>query len=112
MTPEPGTSRRAWRCAGAALVIGLMLGAAGSPGVRAKTGDGPVLIQEHAVEGAALTLEIDRREIAIDGRIRATVRLELRSDRLAGLPELADRFGPFAVVMQTPVETSSSAEAV
>jgi hypothetical protein len=112
MAPASVPSARAWLCAGAALVVGLMPLAAGAPNARAQTGAGPAVSQTHAVEGAALTLEIDRREIAIDGRVRVTVRLELRPDRLAGLPELADRFGAFAVVMQTPVETRSSAAAV
>jgi hypothetical protein len=91
----------------AALIVGLLFGTGVTAELRAEDADQPAVIQEHGIEGVALTMEIDRREIAIDGRIRATLRLEMSADHLGGLPELADRLGPFAVVMQSPVETSS-----
>ena len=67
------------------------------------------MIQEHRAAACGLTLEVDRQEIAIDGRIRASLALQMPADRLAALPELPDRFGPFAVVTQSPAETSSAA---
>lgn len=102
-----GGTARLRSTAVATLIVGLLFGAEAPAELRAEDADQPAAIQEHGIEGVALTMEIDRREIAIDGRIRATLRLEMGADHLGGLPELADRLGPFAVVMQSPVETSS-----
>jgi hypothetical protein len=66
------------------------------------------VIQEHAADGVRLTMEVDRKEIPIDGRIRVTLRLEMPPERLAALPELPDRFGPFAVVAQSPAESAAT----
>ena len=74
--------------------------------------DGPAVVQQHGADGVALTMEVDRQEIAIDGRIRVGLQLEMRGDRLAALPELVDRFSPFAVVVLSPVTTASAGEAV
>jgi hypothetical protein len=64
--------------------------------------------QEHNVEGVRLALEVDRRELTIDGRIRLSVQLEVPDDRVAALPDLANEFGPFAVAGQSPAESSSA----
>jgi hypothetical protein len=96
----------------AGLIIGLTLGSGAGAELRSGDVDQPAVTQEHGVDGVRLTMEIDRQEIAIDGRIRATVRLELPDDRLGGLPELADHLGPFAVVTQSPVESSSGDDMV
>jgi hypothetical protein len=64
--------------------------------------------QEHRVDGVRLALEVDRQELAIDGRIRLSVQLEVPAGRLAALPDLSDEFGPFAVVAQSPPESSSA----
>jgi hypothetical protein len=87
------------------LVAALMLWAAPAA---AQTGDEPAVVQEHRAAGVALTLTVDRQEIAIDGRIRVSLALQMPGDRLAALPDLPDRFGRFAVVMQSPTETSSA----
>jgi hypothetical protein len=78
----------------------------------AQTAGEPATTQQHSAEGVALTMEVDRQEIAIDGRIRATVALTVPADRLAALPDLSDRFGPFAVVVQSPVESSSAGDSI
>jgi hypothetical protein len=76
----------------------------------AQTGSagGPAVLQEHSLEGVRLALEVDRQELAIDGRIRLSVQLEVPPGRLAALPDLSDQFGPFAVVVQSPAESSSA----
>jgi Domain of unknown function (DUF4381) len=79
--------------------------------IRAQPADQAVT-QEHGAGGVRLTMAVDRREIAIDGRVRITLQLEMPADRLAALPELPDRFGPFAVVSQSPAESTSSGGAV
>lgn len=66
------------------------------------------MLQEHSVDGVRLALEVDRQELAIDGRIRMSVQLEVPPGRLAALPDLSDQFGPFAVVAQSPAESSSA----
>jgi hypothetical protein len=93
----------------AALMV-LLPTLAGLP-ARAQPAD-QAMVQEHDAGGVRLTMEVDRKEIAIDGRIRITLQLEMPQDRLAALPELPDRFGPFAVVVQSPAESSSAGEAV
>lgn len=80
------------------------------PAAPAQTGsaDAPAVVQEHNVDGVRLALELDRQELAIDGRIRLSVQLEVPPGRLAALPDLGDQFGPFAVVVQSPAESSSA----
>jgi hypothetical protein len=68
----------------------------------------PAVQQEHNVEGVRLALEVDRQELTIDGRIRLSVQLEVPDDRVAALPDLSDEFGSFAVVGQSPAESSSA----
>jgi hypothetical protein len=76
----------------------------------AQTGSahGPAVLQEHSVDGVRLALEVDRQELAIDGRIRLSIQLEVSPGRLAALPDLGDQFGRFAVVVQSPAESSSA----
>jgi hypothetical protein len=74
--------------------------------------DEPAVRQQHRADGVALTLAVDRQEIAIDGRIRVSVELEIPGDRLAALPELPDRLGRFAVALQSPAESSSAGGAL
>jgi hypothetical protein len=69
---------------------------------------GPPVLQEHSIDGIRLALEVDRQELAVDGRIRMSVQLEVPPGRLAALPDLPDQFGPFAVVVQSPAESSSA----
>ena len=92
------------------LVALIAIAAAWAAAAPAQTGsaDGPAVLQEHSVDGVRLALEVDRQELAIDGRIRITVQLEVPPGRLAALPELADQLGPFAVVVQSPAESSSA----
>jgi hypothetical protein len=77
-------------------------GAAGAPAVR----------QEHNIEGVRLALEVDRQELAIDGRIRINMQLEVPPGRVAALPDLPDRLGRFAVAVQSPAESSSEGGAL
>jgi hypothetical protein len=90
-----------------ALIAVAMAWAAAAP---AQTGsaDGPAVLQEHSLEGVRLALEVDRRELAIDGRIRLSVQLEVPPGRVAALPDLSDQLGPFAVIVQSPTESSSA----
>ena len=60
-------------------------------------GGGPPVRQEHSIEGVRLALEVDRQELAIDGRIRVIMQLDVAPGRVAALPELPDRVGRFAV---------------
>jgi hypothetical protein len=94
----------------ASLVALIAVAAAWVPAALAQTGsaDGPPLLQEHSVDGVRLALEVDRQELAIDGRVRLSVQLEVPPGRLAALPDLSDQFGPFAVVVQSPAESSSA----
>ncbi|MGH6904602.1 MAG: hypothetical protein ACREIR_17880 [Geminicoccaceae bacterium] len=87
------------------LVAALTLWAAPAP---AQTSDEPAVVQEHRAAGVGLTLAVDRQEIAIDGRIRVSLALQMPDDRLAALPDLPDRFGRFAVVLQSPAESTSA----
>ena len=87
------------------------LAAWGAPAV-AQSGEEPGLTQEHRADGVGLTLAVDRQEIAIDGRIRVSLELTVPGDRLAMLPDLPDRFGRFAVVAQSPAETTAGDDAV
>jgi Domain of unknown function (DUF4381) len=93
-----------------ALLVALIAVAAWAPAARAQTGsaDGPAVLQEHSIDGVRFTLEVDRQELAIDGRIRMSVQLEVPPGRLAALPDLSDQLGPFAVVVQSPTESSSA----
>ena len=111
--------RRALRLAGyragrsrLVLLVALIVMAASARGATApaQTGsaDGPAVLQEHSVDGVRFALEVDRQELAIDGRIRMSVELEVPPGRLAALPDLSDQFGPFAVVVQSPAESSSA----
>jgi Domain of unknown function (DUF4381) len=74
----------------------------------AQPADRPAVLQEHSVDGVRLALQVDRQELAIDGRIRLSVTLEVPPDRVAALPDLGDQFGRFAVVVQSPAERSSA----
>ena len=78
------------------------------PAAAAQSADAPPVVQEHSVDGVRLALEVDRQELAIDGRIRLSVQLEVPPGRLAALPDLGDQFGRFAVVVQSPAESSSA----
>jgi hypothetical protein len=69
--------------------------------------EGPEVRQEHRVEGVRLTLEVDRQELAIDGRIRVRLQLEVAPGQVAALPDLPDRLDRFAVAAQSPAESSS-----
>jgi hypothetical protein len=93
-----------------ASLVALIAFAAWAACAPAQTGsaDGPAVSQEHSLEGVRLALEVDRQELAIDGRIRLSVQLEVPPGRLAALPDLSDQFGPFAVVVQSPAESSSA----
>jgi hypothetical protein len=93
-----------------ASLVALIAFAAWAASAPAQTGsaDGPAVSQEHSLEGVRLALEVDRQELAIDGRIRLSVQLEVPPGRLAALPDLSDQFGPFAVVVQSPAESSSA----
>jgi hypothetical protein len=74
--------------------------------------DRPVVLQEHAVDGARLTLEVDRQELAIDGRIRISIQLEVPAGRVAALPDLPDHLDRLAVAAQSPAESSSEGGAL
>ena len=87
------------------------LAALGAPAA-AQSGDEQALIQEHRAHGVSLTVAVDRQEIAIDGRIRVSMELTVPGDRLAMLPDLPDRFGRFAVVAQSPAETTAGDDAI
>ena len=100
-----GLSPRATTCLLAGLAIAIL--ATWGPRAAAQSEDAPALIQEHEADGVGLTLAVDRQEIAIDGRIRLSLELTMPADRLAALPDLPDRFGTFAVVAQSPAESSS-----
>ena len=90
------------------MAAGWIAGAAAQTGA----GDGPAVRQEHSIEGVRLTLEVDRQELAIDGRIRVIMQLEVAPDRVAALPDLPDRLGRFAVAAQSPAESSSEGGAL
>jgi hypothetical protein len=92
------------------LVALIAVTAAWAASAPAQTGSaaGRPVLQEHSVDGVRLALEVDRQELAIDGRIRMSVELEVPPGRLAALPDLADQFGPFAVVMQSAAESGSA----
>jgi hypothetical protein len=78
----------------------------------AQSGGGPALVQEHRVGGVGLTLTVDRQEIGIDGRIRLSVELTVPGDRRVTLPDLPERFGRFAVVAQSPAETTAGEDEI
>jgi hypothetical protein len=75
-------------------------------------GGGPAARQEHSIEGVRLALEVDRQELAIDGRIRVIMQLEVAPGRVAALPDLPDRLGRFAVAAQSPAESTSEGGAL
>ena len=85
------------------MVAAWVAGAAAQSGAA----DEPAVRQEHSVEGVRLALEVDRQELAIDGRIRISVQLEVPPGRVAALPDLPDRLDRFAVAAQSPAESSS-----
>ena len=91
----------------ALLALAVAAWAASAP-AQTESRDGPAAQQEHSVDGVRLALEVDRQELAIDGRIRLSVQLEVPAGRLAALPDLSAQFGPFAVVVQSPAESSSA----
>jgi hypothetical protein len=91
----------------AALIVLAIPCIASAPG-QTGSAKGPAVLQEHSLEGVRLALEVNRQELAIDGRIRLSVQLEVPPGRLAALPDLSDQFGPFAVVVQSPAESSSA----
>ena len=108
--PKPG----GYRIGGSGLLLGLALIAVAATALgpvalaQSGSGDAAAALQEHSVDGLRLALEVDRQELAIDGRIRMSIQLEVPPDRIAGLPDLGDQFGPFAVVVQSPAESSSA----
>jgi hypothetical protein len=67
----------------------------------------PAVVREHNLDAVRLKLEVEPREVTIDGRIRVTLDLTVPADRVAALPDLPDRLGRFAVAAQSSVETSS-----
>jgi hypothetical protein len=75
-------------------------------------GDGPAVRQEHRIEGVRLVLEADRQELAIDGRVRVTMQLEVAPGRVAALPDLPDHLGRFSVAAQSPAESGSEGGAL
>jgi hypothetical protein len=77
-----------------------------------QSADAPAVRQEHGMEGVRLVLEVDRQELAIDGRIRVSMQLEVAPGRVAALPDLPDRLGRFAVAAQSPAESSSEGGAL
>jgi hypothetical protein len=106
---RPKAWRGGHRLGGAALALSLVAVAAWVAGAAAESGaaDGPVVRQEHSVEGVRLALEVDRQELAIDGRIRISLQLEVPPGQVAALPDLPDRLDRFAVAAQSPAESSS-----
>jgi hypothetical protein len=92
----------------------LVMLAGWASGAAAQTGaaDAPAVRQEHGIEGVRLVLEVDRQELAIDGRIRVSMELEVAAGRVAALPDLPDRLGRFAVAAQSPAESSSEGGAL
>jgi hypothetical protein len=96
----------------AAGVIALLAGWGWPAAARAQAAAPPVVTQQHSAGGVTLTLEVDRQEITIDGRVRVTVQLEMPPDRRAALPDLAERFGPFAVVGQSAAESAPAGDGV
>ena len=95
-------------------VLFLVMAAGWIAGAAAQTGagDGPAVRQEHRIEGVRLALEVDRQELAIDGRIRVIMQLDVAPGRVAALPDLPDRVGRFAVAAQSPAESSSEGGAL
>ena len=95
-------------------VLFLVMAAGWIAGAAAQTGagDGPAVRQEHSIEGVRLALEVDRQELAIDGRIRVIMQLDVAPGRVAALPDLPDRVGRFAVAAQSPAESSSEGGAL
>jgi len=93
----------------ALLALSLVAVAAGPAGAAAQTAavEGPAARQEHSIEGVRLVLEVDRQELAIDGRVRVIMQLEVAPGRVAALPDLPDRLGRFAVAAQSPAESTS-----
>jgi hypothetical protein len=92
----------------AALIALAAMASAASAMAQTESPDRPAVQQEHSAGGVRLALEVDRQELAIDGRIRVSVQLEVPDGRLAALPDLSDEFGPFAVVAQSSAESSSA----
>ena len=72
----------------------------------------PAVIQEHNLDAVRLKLEVEPRQVTIDGRIRVTLELTVPSDRVAALPDLPDRLGRFAVAAQSSADTSSDGGAL
>ena len=117
MAPAFGAARAHWLGDATlvpALALILIMAAAWTAGAAAQTGasEGPRARQEHSIEGVRLALEVDRQELAIDGRIRVTMQLEVAPGRVAALPDLPDRVGRFAVAAQSPAESSSEGGAL
>jgi Domain of unknown function (DUF4381) len=96
----------------------LIAAAAWSPGADAQIGPGgepaaeASVVQEHSLDAVRLTLEVEPRELTIDGRVRLTLELAVPADRVAALPDLPHRLGRFAVVAQSSAETSSEGGAL
>jgi hypothetical protein len=90
----------------------MLAGWASGAAAQTRPADTPAVRQEHAIEGVRLALEVDRQELAIDGRIRVIMQLEVAPGRVAALPDLPDRLGRFAVAAQSPAESSSEGGAL
>jgi hypothetical protein len=92
----------------------IALGAVAWPAAPAQSAaaDRPAVLQEHQLGGIRLTLEVDRQELAIDGRIRVSLQLEVPAGRLAALPDLPDHLDRLAVAAQSPAESSSEGGAL
>ncbi len=95
-----------------ALIAGMVAAWASGAAAQSGAGDGPAVRQEHGIKGVRLVLEADRQELAIDGRVRVTMQLEVAPGRVAALPDLPDRLGRFAVVAQSPTDSSSEGGAL
>jgi hypothetical protein len=95
-----------------ALILLLIAAWASDTAAQTGAGDAPAVRQEHSIEGVRLALEVDRQALAIDGRLRVVMQLEVAPGRVAALPDLPDRVGRFAVAAQSPAESSSEGGAL
>ncbi len=83
---------------GCALALGLLTALAGRAG---RAADPEPLRQEVARGPVRVTIEADRKVMAIDGRLRLSLLVEAPAPTVVTLPEVADRLGPFVVASQT-----------
>ena len=72
----------------------------------------PAVVQQHNLDAGRLKLEVEPRELTIDGRVRLTLELTVPSDCVAALPDLPPRVrprpAPRAVRCACAANTSSS----